>query len=78
MAQISFILRLVAGLAILILTYSIYHRTFDGTKSGGKFLLFGSETGASAGQLTFGFVVIGLIGAGLAILGVFGLLKSRN
>ena len=77
MTQISSIIRIVAGLAILILSYSIYHRTFDGVKSGGKFLLFGSETGASAGQLTFGFVVIGLIGAGLAILGVLGLLKAR-
>ena len=78
MNPIASIIRVVSGLALVILSYSTYHRTFDGVSAGGKLMLFGSETGASAGQLTLAFVVIGLLGVGLLALGVLGFLKSRD
>jgi TRAP-type C4-dicarboxylate transport system permease small subunit len=78
MNSTSSILRIICGLAVIILSYTTYQNTFAQAAPGTQLQIFGMATGASAGQLTLGFVVIGLIGAALLALGVSGILKNRQ
>ena len=77
MNQISSILRIVCGLAILILCISMYRKMSAQIASGGEIQLMGHPIGASSGTTTLMFALIGLVGLLLLILGVVGLLKSR-
>jgi hypothetical protein len=77
MNHISSILRMVCGLAILILCISMYRKMAAQIATGGEIQLFGHPTSASSGQLTLGFAVIGLIGLFLLIMGIVNLLKAR-
>lgn len=76
--MLAALLRIVVGLVVLGLSYSTYKSTFSAMESGGKLQVFGVETGASSGQLTAGFVVVGLIGVFILIKGVMELLRSRQ
>jgi hypothetical protein len=78
MNSISSIIRIISGLALIILSYTTYQNTFAHAAPGTQLQIFGMATGASSGQLTLGFVVIGLIGSALLTLGVIGILKSRQ
>ncbi|MCX6857369.1 MAG: hypothetical protein NTV80_20965 [Verrucomicrobia bacterium] len=78
MNSTSSILRIICGLAVIILSYTTYQNTFAHAAPGTQLQIFGMATGASAGQLTLGFVVIGLIGAALLALGIIGILKNRQ
>ncbi len=78
MNSISPIIRIICGLALIILSYTTYQNTFAQAAPGSQLQIFGMSTGASSGQLTLGFVVIGVIGAALLALGVMGILKSRK
>ena len=78
MNPISSILRIICGLALIVLSYSTYHKNSERFAAGESLQIFGFPTGASSGQLTLAFSVIGLIGAVLIVLGVLGLLKSRQ
>jgi TRAP-type C4-dicarboxylate transport system permease small subunit len=78
MNSTSSILRIICGLAVIILSYTTYQNTFAHAAPGTQLQIFGMATGASAGQLTLGFVVIGLIGTALLALGVIGILKNRQ
>ena len=77
MNYISSILRIVCGVAILILCLSMYRKMTAQLAAGAQLQLMGHPTGASSGQLMLAFAVIGLIGLFLLILGVVNLLKSR-
>ena len=76
MNSISSLIRIICGLALIILSYTTYKNTFAQAASGAQLQVFGMTTGATSGQLTFGFVVIGLIGVALLALGVIGLFKK--
>jgi hypothetical protein len=78
MNSTSSILRIICGLAVIILSYTTHQNTFAHAAPGTQLQIFGMATGASAGQLTLGFVVIGLIGTALLALGVIGILKNRQ
>ena len=78
MNPISSIARIICGLVLIILSYTTYQNTFANAAPGTQLQLFGMATGATSGQLTLGFVAIGLIGAALLALGAIGLLKSRQ
>jgi hypothetical protein len=78
MNSISSIIRIISGLALIILSYTTYQNTFIPAAPGSQFQIFGMATGATSGQLTLAFVVVGLIGAALLALGVIGILKGRQ
>lgn len=78
MNYLSSLLRIVCGLAIVVLAYSTYHRNSARIAAGESPQIFGYATGASSSQLTLSFAVIGLIGVVLILLGIAGLLKSRQ
>ena len=78
MNSVSSLIRIISGLALIILSYTTYENTFAQAASGAQLQVFGMTTGATSGQLTFGFVVIGLIGAALLVLGAIGFLKGRQ
>ena len=78
MNSISSIIRIICGLALIILSYTTYQKTLVHAAPGAQLQILGTATGATPGQLTLGFVVIGLIGAALLALGVIGILKSRQ
>ena len=76
MNKLSAIISIILGLAVLGLTYSTYHRTFESVQAGGRFAIFGFETGASSTELLVGFAVAGLIGAALVIRGVMAVIRG--
>lgn len=78
MRMVSSILRIVCGLALLIMAWSVHAKNAAGTAAGEQPTIFGLTLGASPGQLTLAFVVIGLIGTGLIVLGLIGLLKQAK
>ena len=78
MNAISAILRIVCGLALVILAYSTYSRNSQHIAAGEPMQIFGYATGASSGQLTLAFAVIGLIGLFMVGLGIATLLKRRG
>ena len=77
MNTIPAIIRIVCGLALIIFSYSTYHRISGHIAAGEPIEIFGVTIGASPGQLTFAFGVIGLIGILLFILGVVTYFKKR-
>ena len=78
MNLISSILRIICGLALIILAYSTHQKNTAHVAAGEPLQIFGITTGASSTQLGISFIVIGLIGLFLIILGVINLLKSRQ
>ncbi len=78
MNPIATILRIICGFALIILAYSTYSRNSQHIAAGEPMQIFGHVTGASSGQLTLAFGVIGLIGLFLIGLGVVTLLKNRR
>lgn len=78
MKIISSVIRIVAGSVISILAVMTHRRTASAMEEGGSAVIFGNEVGASAGQLGFGFVVLGLIGIAMVALGVYGFIKSKG
>ncbi len=78
MNSVSAILRIICGLALIIFSYSTYHRISEPIAAGRPMEIFGVTMGASPGQVTFGLVVIGLIGLLLVILGVVTFFKKRT
>ena len=74
----SSVLRILCGLAILVFTITTYRKTFAGFQEGGKLAVWGSPVDLPPGLLTLGFVVIGLVGALLIVLGIVSFLKSKN
>jgi hypothetical protein len=77
MNTISSILRMICGLALIILSVSTYYRNSIRITSGGSAQIFGFPTGAAGWQLTLALGVIGLIGLFLIILGIAGLRKRH-
>ncbi len=77
MNSISSLLRIVCGLGLLILTWSTYQRVNHPVHPGERIQVLGMNV-ASAGQLTIPLVIFGLVGLGLLLLGVMGLMKSRE
>jgi hypothetical protein len=75
--HLSSLLRIICGGAILILAISMYRKMSAQLAAGGHLEILGHPTAASSGQLTLAFVVIGLIGLFLLILGIVNLLKAR-
>src|SRR5712671_4134973 len=57
MNSISAILRIVCGLALIIFSYSTHRRIGERVAAGEPVQIVGVTLGASAGQLTFAFVV---------------------
>lgn len=78
MNSISSILRIVCGLGLLVLSYSVYRKHSEPISAGGAVEIFGVATGASPGHVTIAFAVIGLLGLGFVVLGLIGLLKARR
>jgi len=78
MNSVSAILRIICGLALIIFSYSTYHRISEPIAAGRPMEIFGVTMGASPGQVTFGLVVIGLIGLLLVILGVGRIFKKQT
>lgn len=78
MNSISSIIRIICGLALIILAYTTYQNTVAHAVPGSKLMIFGMATDASAGQITLGLVVVGLMGAAFAALGAIGILKGRQ
>jgi len=78
MNSVSAILRIICGLALIIFSYSTYHRISEPIAAGRPMEIFGVTMGASPGQVTFGLVVIGLIGLLLVILGVVTFCMTRT
>ena len=74
---VSAILRIICGFALIILSYSTYHRISERVAAGEPMQILGFTTGASSGQLTLAFGVVGLIGVFLVVLGVVTLVKKR-
>jgi hypothetical protein len=77
MNTISATLRMICGVALIIFSFLTYQRTRQHAAAGESMEIFGVSLGASAGQLSFGFVVIGLIGVLLIVLGIVTLLKKK-
>jgi multisubunit Na+/H+ antiporter MnhB subunit len=78
MNLISGILRIICGLAVLILTYSVYSRNSENIATGARVQILGYATDATSGQLTVALVVFGLLGLFLLGLGTVSLLRSRR
>ena len=77
MRQLSSIMRIICGVALIILGYSTYSRNSAHIAAGEPMQVFGHMTNAEPWQLTLAFAVIGLIGVFLIVLGCVNLLKSR-
>ena len=73
---VSATLRMICGFALIIFSYLTYQRTRQHAAVGEPMQIFGTTIGASPGQLTFGLIVIGLIGFLLIILGILTVLKK--
>jgi hypothetical protein len=78
MNAISSILRIVFGLALIILSYTSWRRNSAHIEAGEPLQLFGITTGAAPWQITLMFVVMGLIGLWLIARGLLPLLKGRG
>jgi hypothetical protein len=74
---VSATLRIICGLALIIFSYLTYQRTRQHAAAGEPMQIFGATVGASPGQLSFGLIVIGVIGILLIVLGIVTLLKKR-
>ncbi len=73
----SSIFRIVVGLAVIVFAIAVYSKNSAQIAAGGEVRLFGVAAG-STGWLSAAFVVAGLIGVLLVILGVMGILKNRR
>ncbi|MDB6073386.1 MAG: hypothetical protein JWO89_1026 [Verrucomicrobiaceae bacterium] len=76
-SSISSLLRIVCGLGLLVLTWSTYQKVNHPVHPGEQIQVLGMNV-ASAGQLSIPLVVFGLVGVGLLVLGIMGLMKSRD
>jgi hypothetical protein len=76
MNPISSIIRIVCGLGIVIVAVSMYRKISAQVAAGGEVQLMGHALG-SPGALQTVFVVVGLVGVVLLILGIAGFLKAR-
>ena len=75
MNPISAITRIICGLVLIVLATSVYLKNRAAMAAGGELQLFGFTTPADSWQVTLGFVVIGLIGLAMLIIGVRSLLS---
>ena len=73
MNPLSSILRIICGIAVLILAGSIYFKARPQVAAGAQVQLFGATFAAESWQLTLGFGVIALIDVVLLMLGLLGL-----
>jgi hypothetical protein len=75
--QTSAILRIIAGLGVLIFAASVYasNRARISGNPGATVELFGHQTEAAAWQIQLGFATIALIGIILLVLGIASLRK---
>jgi len=77
MNSISAALRIICGVALIIFSYSTYHRISQPGAAGKPIEVFGVTIGASSGQVTFALGIFGLIGVLLIVLGVVTFFKKR-
>ena len=77
MNSISAALRIICGLALIIFSYSTYHRISQHVAAGQPMEVFGVTIGASSGQVKFALGVFGLIGVLLIVLGVDTFFKKQ-
>jgi hypothetical protein len=78
MNALSSVLRIVVGLALIVLAFTSYRRNSAHVEAGEPLQLFGMTTGAAPWQITLMFAVIGLIGLWLIARGVWPWLKGRG
>jgi len=77
MKSISAALRILCGLALIIFSYSTYHRISQHVVAGEPLEAFGVTIGASPGQVTFALGVFALVGVLLIVLGVVTFFNKR-
>jgi len=70
-------LRLICGLALIILAFGTYRRVGAQAAADQPIQIAGVTIGASAGQLEFALFVVGLIGVFLMVLGIVTLVKKQ-
>ncbi|HEX5177099.1 MAG TPA: hypothetical protein VFV83_08725 [Chthoniobacteraceae bacterium] len=75
MNYLSPLLRIVCGIALLILSGSMYFKARAQVAAGAQVHLFGATAAAEPWQLTLGFGIIALIGIVLLVLGLAGLAR---
>jgi Mn2+/Fe2+ NRAMP family transporter len=78
MNPIPAIVRIVIGLAILILAYTTYSKNSQLIAANAPSQIFGYATGATSGQLNIAFALCALFGLFLLLRGIATLLKSRQ
>ena len=78
MKLVSALLRLICGLALIIFAFATYRRVGAQVAAGQPIEIGGVSIGASAGQLSLGLAVVGVIGVFLMIFGVVTFLKRSN
>lgn len=76
MHAISALLRIVAGAAVLFLTWSVWSQNKEALSGDGPVTVYGQTMSGSTVGLACG--VFAVIGLGLLALGVIGLLKGRK
>ena len=78
MKAVSGLLRLICGLTLIVVAIGTYHRVGAQVAAGQRIEIAGVSIGASAAQLNFALVVVGVIGILLIILGVVTFLKKQS
>ena len=78
MNSISSLIRLIAGIALLILAWVSWINNKTAIAAGEPVQLFGKTIDAGAGTLNFGYGLIALIAIGLLALGLRGLLGQSK
>ena len=78
MKPVSGVLRLICGLALIIFAFATHHRVGAQVAAGQQVQIAGIPIGASAGQLNLAFVIVGVIGLSLIILGVVTFVKKKQ
>ena len=78
MKVVSGVLRLICGLALIIFAFATYRRVGAQVAAGQPMEIGGITIGASAGQLSLGLVIVGVLGLVLMIFGIVTFLKKQS
>ena len=76
MKYVSPILRLICGIAILLLTWTSWSKNKAAIAAGEPAQLFGKTMEAGSGSITLAYGIIAVVALGLVLLGVFALTRS--
>lgn len=78
MNNISSLLRLICGVAILILAYSSWSKHKAAIAAGAPAEIFGQTIKGDGHMVLLAYGVIAFLGAGLLLLGVLGFLRGQG